>query len=86
MGYEVGEWASFTWDVHGPVMRSAVSAFQDDYNAVRKTIEQPPTDELQITGLLDDDTVNAMAYVVALQDIGEDWPLIVYTTRNAGIA
>jgi hypothetical protein len=86
-GYETGDWLSDKWSVLGSEMQDAVRSFQEDYNAVRKTIEQPPTPKLSVTGRLDADTVNALAYVSSLiEQTSMLWPNIVYDTRSAGVA
>lgn len=84
-GYDVGDWSAPGWDVCEPDVRQQVEHFQHDYNLVRKTIDEPATDELRTDGLIDDPTVQAMAYVDGLQQAELSWPLVVKETRTAGV-
>jgi hypothetical protein len=86
-GYESGDWLEDSWSILGSQMQDAVRAFQDDYNVVRQTIDQPPTPKLAVSGRIDADTVEAIRYVANLIEITAiPWPNIVYETRSAGVA
>lgn len=85
-GYDVGEWNVGGWDVCSPQVRQAVEQFQRDYNLVWQTIEDPVTDPLALTGLIDSQTVLALAFVDGLQQLGPTWPLVVEETKEAGVA
>ncbi len=50
-----------------------------------QTIEDPLTDPLATTGLIDAQTVLALAFVDGLQQLGPTWPLVVEETREAGV-
>lgn len=83
-GYNVGDWADPDWNVCSVAVRNAVEAFQRDYNLVWQTIDDPVTDPLATTGLIDDETVKAMAYVDGLLQMDFTWPLLVEETKEAG--
>lgn len=81
-GYDVGDWSSKQWRVCGDQMQRAVREFQTDYNIARPTLKDPPTGNLRSTGLIDEATVEAIAYVHELQ-AEISWPTLVYEVRNS---
>lgn len=83
-GYDAGDWNGDDWNVCSARVRQAVEAFQRDYNLVWQTIDDPVTEPLPTTGLIEDETVKAMAYVDGLLQMGFTWPLIVEETKEAG--
>lgn len=81
-GYDVGDWSAPGWTVTSSLIVSAVREFQADYNSVRPTLEEPPTEALATSGRIDDATVNAMVFVHELQQAGHTWPLVVLQAKE----
>lgn len=83
LGYDAGDWQDEQWSVCSQQAQQAIEEFQADYNAVRLTVDEPVTGELEPTGLLDEQSVRALAYAITLRDeFGLDWPLLVYEARG----